>query len=644
MRITQLRISNFHSFGPKATTIDFEDLTYVLGPNGSGKTTVLVALARMFSPYLPLRQLLPSDFHVPMSAKAEEAAKPNTTLWIEVDVTFPEAGEDGHHASIPPYFAQMQVNSDGGPPRIRVRLTGSLDADGYVDEKLEYITEVDEHDEPQQRFDMSRHDRAHIEVHYLPAQRDPGHHISFSTASLIGRILRAVDWTAEREQLTKLSGEVTKALTANTTVSGIGVRLAAEWTGLHTGEVLRDPAIAFGRGELEGILSQLTLTFSPSHGGDLPFERLSDGQKSLLYMSLVLAWQATARRVLSGEDKDLDPDRLRPPVLTVMALEEPENSLSPQYLGRIVRQLRASCKHGDCQALIATHAPALLRRVSPESIRFLRLDDARQTTVRRIVLPENDQRAAKYVSEAVQAFPELYFSRVVVLGEGASELVVLPRVLAAAGIAEDDASVSVVPLGGRHVNHFWRLLNELQIPHVTLIDLDAGRYQAGWGRVRYALTQLNEYKPGTFTDAEVAALPAWDEDRTFPEFVDPDPQDGHSAIARLEAQGVFFSHPVDLDLMMLEAYPTAYGVERTTPDDSTIESVLGKSHKNADRLPSHVRDLFAHYHARFGLQSKPATHLSALASLTDEALRDEVPAVLARLIQKTRDLLAALPE
>jgi hypothetical protein len=57
--------------------------------------------------------------------------------------------------------------------------------------------------------------------------------------------------------------------------------------------------------------------------------------------------------------------------------------------------------------------------------------------------------------------PELYFSRLVVLGEGDSEQVVLPRVLAASGIAEDDASVSVVPLGGRHVNHFWRSLNEL---------------------------------------------------------------------------------------------------------------------------------------------------------------------------------------
>jgi putative ATP-dependent endonuclease of OLD family len=645
VRITRLRLSNFQSFGPEPTSIGLEEMTYVLGPNGAGKTAVLVALSKLFSPALAQRQLRPDDFHVSVREGAGEATKPNGTLWIEVDVEIAEAGKEELHPSVPPSFAHMRITTADGVPQVRVRLTGTLEADGFVDEKLEYIVEVDEHDEPTKRYAMSRHDRAHIEVHYLPAQRDPGHHISFSTASLVGRILRAVDWTAEREVLAKLSKDLTKALTANTTVSGIGVSLASEWTGLHTGEFFRDPTIAFGRGELEGILSQLTVTFAPSHGGEpLAFDRLSDGQKSLLYMSLVLAWQAMARRVLNGEDTSLDPDRLRPPVLTVMALEEPENSLSPQYLGRIVRQLRASCERGDCQALIATHAPTLLRRVPPEAICFLRLDDARQTTVRRIVLPDNDQEAAKYVSEAIKAFPELYFSRVVVLGEGDSELVVLPRVLAAAGIAEDDASVSVVPLGGRHVNHFWRLLNELDIPHVTLIDLDAGRYHGGWGRVRNALKQLNKVKPGTFAEKDINALPKWDANHSFPELGATAATDVKGSIAALEQHRTFFSNPVDLDLMMLQAYPAAYDVDTGEPDDSVITSVLGKSHKNEDRLPEEVRSLFAHYHARFGVQSKPATHLTALATLTDEALMAGLPEVLKRLVQSTQDVLATLPE
>jgi hypothetical protein len=61
----------------------------------------------------------------------------------------------------------------------------------------------------------------------------------------------------------------------------------------------------------------------------------------------------------------LDADRLRPPVHTVIALKESENSLAPQYLGRIIRHLRAACDFGDVESLIATHAPTVLRRVDP---------------------------------------------------------------------------------------------------------------------------------------------------------------------------------------------------------------------------------------------------------------------------------------
>lgn len=81
----------------------------------------------------------------------------------------------------------------------------------------------------------------------------------------------------------------------------------------------------------------------------------------------------------------------------------------------------------------------------------------------------------------MQAFPEIYFSRLVVLGEGDSEEIVLPRLLAAEGLMVDEAAVCIAPLGGRHVNHFWRLLSGLKIPYVTLLDLDVARHGGGWG-------------------------------------------------------------------------------------------------------------------------------------------------------------------
>jgi putative ATP-dependent endonuclease of OLD family len=646
MRIVSLRLSNFQSFGPEPSTIDLEDVTYVLGPNGSGKTAVLEALSRLFSPLAVQRRVRVEDFHVPADRRASEVHSEQPTLWIEIEIEFPEAGADDQHASIPPNFSHMAIEDEDGVPRIRVRLTAVLAPDGEIDEKTEYILQVDEDGEPTSRADMSRYDRGHIEVYYLPARRDPADHIAYTTASLIGRTLRAADWSVERGSLVDLMTEVTDVLGANEAVATVGEHLAAEWSGLHSGDFFKEPSIAFGRGELDGILRQLTVAFSPSHGGTaLPFERLSDGQKSLLYISLVLAWQVLARRVLSGEDTSFDPDRLRPPVHTLIALEEPENSLAPHYLGRIIRQLRRACEKGDAQALIATHAPTLLRRVHPESICFLRLNSDRETTVHRIVLPDDDEVAAKYVREAIQAYPELYFSRLVVLGEGDSEQVVLSRILAASGIAEDDASVSVVPLGGRHVNHFWRLLNELEIPYVTLLDLDSGRHQGGWGRVRNAMRQVSAASARSpFRRDRIDALPRWNDDQDFPEFDDPSCEPGRGPIAALERRGVFFSNPVDLDLMMLEAYPDAYEVDPVEPDESTVVAVLGKKHANELYLGDDLRDLFADYHSKFGLKSKPATHLAALSALTDEELLQALPDVLERLVERVREELTELPE
>lgn len=645
MKFTTLRISNFQSFGPVPTILNLADITYVLGPNGAGKTAVLEALSRLFSPVTAQRTIRISDFHVPVDRSLAELQDEEPVLWIEVDIEFPEADSEGYHASIPPNFHHMMIESAGGVPKVRVRLTAKLALDEVVEEKIEYVRQVDESGEPTVCAEMSRYDRGYIEVHYLPARRDPSEHIAYTATSLIGRTLRAADWSQERTTLADLSEQLTNALTSNSAVSSMGFHLTREWGGLHQGEFFTDPTIAFGRGELEGVLRQLTIHFSPSHdGASLPFDLLSDGQKSLLYISLVLAWQSLARRVLRNEETSLDPTRLRPPVHTIIALEEPENSLAPQYLGRIIRQLHQACDEGDVQALIATHASTLLRRVDPESICFLRLNAERETTVHRILLPEDNDEAAKYVREAIHAYPELYFSRLVVLGEGDSEQVVLSRVLAAAGIAEDDASVSVVPLGGRHVNHFWRLLNELQIPHVTLLDLDSGRHQAGWGRVRYAVNQINKVRPETYPGEIINSLPKWNSPVDFPQFFDPQFPGGKGPMRALEQQGVFFSNPVDLDLLMIEAFPDAYGVTFTPPDEKAIVAVLGKSHVNEERLDPKVLSLFDHYHENFDLKSKPATHLRALSTLTDEELLEGLPAVFRRLIDHVGTKLAGLPE
>lgn len=647
MKLTCLRLSSFRSFGPEPVAVDLADLTFLLGPNGTGKTAVLQALARMFSLDPNQRKIRPTDFHVP--AHEAPGARPETReLWLEAVFEFPELedhdADEEELPAIPGNFAHMQLVAEDGPARMRFRLKATLDVDGDIEENFTCVIREDDDGIPIEESRVSKQDRNAIQVHYIPARRDPADHISYSANALLGRALRAADWSAEREEIVDLTGQIGSSLAGNEAIQGVTEALTSKWSELHKGAYFASPAVSFARNEIENLLKHLSVGFTPGHAESLvDFSRLSDGQQSLLYVSLVLAMHEIGSKVLTGDLAAFDIDKLRPAVFTLIAVEEPENSLSPHYLGRVIKTLTEFSECQNAQALITTHSPSLLRRVPPKSIRYLRLGTDRTTLVRCIELPDEDA-AHKFVREGIQAFPELYFSRLVVLGEGDSEEIVLPRLMAARGILADDASVSVVPLGGRHVNHFWRLLNGLGIPHVTLLDLDVARHQGGWGRVRYAAKQLLEYaeiEQNDLTQEDVEAIPAWDADQGLM-------QEDNGWIDRLENLGVFFSTPLDLDFIMMKAYPDAYKVkdgELVAPDDTTLKAVLGKSHDTVGgQYEDDELEFFDAYHSRFKVGSKPTWHIRAMAEMQDEDLLEALPDVLGRLFDFIEAKLEDLPE
>lgn len=634
MKLQSIRLSSFQSFGPEPTELTLNDITYLIGPNGSGKTAALQALCRMFAFEPSLRRIRRSDFHVPYD---EEEIPYERQLWIEADFVFAELDNEGENATVAPHFSHMRLDTADGLPRVRYRLSATMGLDGDIEETLVYVLDLDEDGSPLTTAQVPRAERNYVQVHYLPARRDPAEHIAYGTNALLGRMLRAVNWENEREEVKGFTDQISKSLAANPSVTALSDSLKTIWSTLHKGSFFADPHITFVASEIEALLRHLSVSFSPGHDEDLvDFSRLSDGQKSMLYLSLVLSAQSIGRAVLAGEDDSFDLDKLRPPVFTIVALEEPENSLSPHYLGRIVNALGAVTGNEDAQALIATHAPSMLRRVNPKHIRYLRLTDARTTKITRIRLPKKTDEAHKFVREAVQAYPEIYFSRLVILGEGDSEEIVLPRILRAKGVPVDESAVTVAPLGGRHVNHFWRLLSTLEIPHLTLLDLDIARYQGGWGRFKYANDQLLAYRPKDVLPDD-HGIPEWNSDkykiRQYPGYIEA-----------FEERGVFFSEPMDLDFAMLLSFPDEYGVDPRPPSESLVKAVLGDSHHDSTQYDADELELFATYHKRFKLGSKPAAHIDALAQLNDEDLLAGIPKSLDRLGNAVIAKLEELPE
>ncbi|WP_263054113.1 ATP-dependent nuclease [[Curtobacterium] plantarum] len=641
MKLEVIRLSGFQSFGKVPTELSLEDVTYLIGPNGSGKTAVLQALCRLFAFDPTLRRVQRSDFHVPFD---EGEAPPERQLWIEADFLFHELAEDEDNSTVAPHFGHMRLDEPEGIPRVRFRLTATMGMDWDIEENLVYVLDVNADNSPQTTAQVTRAERNNIQIHYLPARRDPADHIAYGANALLGRLLRAVRWDDERNAIRGLTNQISESLEANPSINAFSESLKLTWATLHKGKFFSDPKITFVASEIEALLRHLSVSFTPGHDGSLvDFSRLSDGQKSMLYLSLVLSSQAIGRAVLAEEDVTFDPDKLRPPIFTLVAVEEPENSLSPHYLGRIVSALNTMAKNIDAQALIATHAPSMLRRVDPNFIRYLRLTEERKTRITCIKLPPKADEAYKFVREAIQAFPEIYFSRLVVLGEGDSEEIVLPRLLRVKGTPVDESAITVAPLGGRHVNHFWRLLSALQIPYMTLLDLDVARYGAGWGRIKYVNDQLAAFEPEKILPTKWK-ITRWN-DETTPvrthHFFNEGTQD---IFEELENRSVFFSFPMDLDFSMLLAYPEAYDVEEEEPDESTIKAVLGKSYNNVSQYSVDEQSLFVTYHQRFKLGSKPAAHIDALAKLSDKELFAKMPKSLNRLVDAVIAKLGELPE
>lgn len=632
MKLHSIKITNFQSFGEKPTKFTLEEITYLIGPNGSGKTAVLQALCRLFAFDPSLRRVKRTDFHIPQN---ESSPPDQRTLCIEADFIFPETADADDNSTVAPFFSHMRLDGVTGLPRVRFRLTATIDFIGEIEEKFEYVLTQD----GKTTQSVSRADRSLIQLHYLPAQRNPSDHIAYNTNALLGRLLRAVNWKHEFENVRTLTEQINSCLENNTSVQTISDALKKTWEIVHKGSYFKEPKISFAHSEIENILRHMSVSFTPGHDEDIvDFSRLSDGQKSMLYLSLVLTSQSIYHSVRNSEDNSFDIEKLRPPIFTLIALEEPENSLSPHYLGRVIEALKQTTQHNDAQAIIATHAPAMLRRVSPEHIRYLRLNSLRTTIIRMICLPDKSDAAHKFVREAIQAFPEIYFSRLVVLGEGDSEEIVLPRILSAKKIPVDSSAITIAPLGGRHVNHFWRLLSQLEIPYMTLLDLDVARFGGGWGRIKYANDQLKKFEPEKILPDNYT-IPEWNSSEYFI-------LEYEHYLDELEKKDIFYSRPMDLDFSMLKAFPNKFKVENndTLPSQSLVESVLGGSHHNPEQYTEEERKLFASYHKLFKLGSKPVNHIQALANLTDEELLNNMPESLSRLANAVKTKLSEIPE
>ncbi|SKB08781.1 Predicted ATP-dependent endonuclease of the OLD family, contains P-loop ATPase and TOPRIM domains [Prosthecobacter debontii] len=655
MRITSLTIRNFQCFGPEPTTIELDNLTAFVGMNGVGKTAILQALVRLFgSP--SERRLERKDFHLPFGKNASDVD--STELTIEARIDFAE-GEEG----IAEYFHQMAITDVGGDLFCRVRLTGTWEkstaAEGDIEEKMIWIKSEEENPDENSISPMSNAQRSLVQVTYVPATRDPAKQLRQVSGSVLHKLMRAVEWKEETRQAVEEACEsMRRALAAEIGVTSIQNSISTAWEKLYTLPVHSKVKLRAVTSEFGDLLKNIETVFEPGESGTAAgIERLSDGMKSLFYFCLIRAAFAIENGCRNGKEEGagLIKDDLKLASLNIFVIEEPENHLSPHYLGRIIAELKEMSQQACAQVLVTSQSAGILKRVDPLNVRHVRLKKKSQTSVvHRITLPEGEDEADayKFVKEAVQAYPELYFSTFVILGEGDSEEIVIPKLAAVCNLNLDLGFVSMIPLGGRHVHHFWRLLNDLKIPFVTLLDLDQERRGGGWRRIKSVCDQLLLYgvdrskllevEDGVLEDSEYEDMPNWGGNI-----------DSLNAWCKdLENFDVYFSAPLDLDFLMYSAFPEAY---RATGEDGpriphdadkreerikkAIIATLKAENSTGETYSEDEKKEFIWYSYLFLGRGKPGTHLKALNGLDDSEIASKIPPVLKRMIEKVVDSL-----
>ncbi|SUN48613.1 Yga2G [Streptococcus dysgalactiae subsp. dysgalactiae] len=681
MKLTKVIINNFRSFG-ESQIIELNNQTVLIGNNSSGKTTVLQALSKLFSDKQNDRIIRKSDFHLPKGLRPGENSR---TLFIETIFEFDELDGTAYSPAIPSFFEHFTVSQGDAKPFLRIRLESSWEDDGTVegsiDTQIYYISSPEDIIKDEDKHRVPRKDLDKIRVLYVPASRTPEKELGNASGSMLSRLVNSINWTDDEiKEITNKIDELNNTfLSESGALTQINQEIQKSWKLYHEDNRFSQAELTINSSEMVGALRQIALKFSPTTTEEaFTVSDLGDGLRSIFYFSLVDSILDIELEITKDREENPDNPRFKliPLVLTILAIEEPETHIAPHHIGKLIKRFKQLGNNDNSQVILTSHSPAIVKRIDPEDLRYLRIennDRVLQTIVSDIQLPQAIDASYKYIKGAIQAYPELYFAKLVVLGEGDSEELLLPKFFDLLGKEVDSSQISIVPLGGRHVNYFWKLLNALRIPYITLLDFDNERYGGGWGRIKYISQHLYELNTEfqewfntqglDFNEIGARECESMEDKRLINWF------------NKLEEFNVYFSSPLDIDFLMLQHYKEHYldmlsskegpvvsyadsggnnkkvkltdldcidklqleGLEKRI-EEAKIATLKDKSGPG-DSFTREEKELMIWYQYFFLGRGKPTTHMQFLSSISDDELTRNLPPVFEKIVNRAEELL-----
>lgn len=438
MKITQVHIVGFRNF--KDAKINLEEKTLFIGANDVGKSNLIHALRMILDRTLSDSDIEPNDSDFFAYEETNE---------FKITIYFNEVVEEKVLAKLKGLISDngelcIQYHAQRAP--VTLIKTYSIKI-GPSDSQLQEIEE--------------RIYRCVLDFQYIESRRDLFEYIKREKKYLLqeAKSERSDSEIAEDEQiLTEIEDDLTKANKSLTNLTFIKKSTSLINTELKdlsnindTQEICFDTGIA----DKSKLIDNLRLS-SKANGNQMLIG--GDGKNNQIYLAL---WAA--------KNQVREEDDLR---VNFYCIEEPEAHLHPHQQRRIAEYLNEKI---NSQLFISTHSPQITAEFSPNSIVRLYSENYCSKAASDGVSIIINKALEKFGHRLNIIASEAFFSSLVVLVEGVSDMLVLKALSEHLQEDLDQRNISIIPTEGVGFNVYIEILNALNIPWIVKTDNDVSK-------------------------------------------------------------------------------------------------------------------------------------------------------------------------
>ena len=477
--VDTLRISGFR--GIQNLEITFAPMTVLIGPNNSGKTTVLKALGLALGDYG--RYVTEEDFYIRIDDQGNESKATE----IVVDARIVSLGADEQRTNV--FEENWQAELGGtiqaeanGKQYVAIRtkcfpnmLKGGFEVERYTMERWP--------DSSSWLTGAVKLTKMHRRLEALPffsieAQRDIHSELK-DKSSFVGKVLSGVNYDKRViEGLEKMIEDVNKEAVEK---SKELQRLKDNLTQLnHTFQGAGSAEITPFPKKVRDFSKNFSVHFGEISQNTFTMEYHGMGTRSWASILTVKAFMDARREKYEEEVKLFFP---------IVATEEPEAHLHPNAQKTLYRQLSEM----NAQVIVSTHSPYFTAMSDITHVRSLK-NTSQGIVVAKLDCLISDKEKKILAREVLARRGEILFSRALILCEGMTEEQVIPAMFEVFSNGQSlfNLGISCISVGGRNYTPFVKLACSFGIPIFIIGDNDSKNNISSKTKVETQIKELRE--------------------------------------------------------------------------------------------------------------------------------------------------------